>query len=250
MRLTGEPRILSYSMTLRVPAWASLPTAQAYNAMYQALQPQLDLDHLQTPGVPPSCVMGKGAALQIQIVPAQGLFQYVRNLEAAETSETPQDVDRMTQEFLAALEEARKALSPVLLVSPAAQLRAAWPLNRTNSIDFLRDLAGTRLNPDRLRTGLVLGYHLMQLPPQAAAPEDLGLADVRVEPFLRELNSIWIETTFSYPIVAIAGAVGVVIAQGVTPPGTDVKMVWDCGAKVRDLLYRVPAFLGLEADES
>lgn len=243
----GGPRILAFALTLRIPAWVSPPTAEDYRNMYGALQSQLGLDQLQTLGTPPSCTMAKGSALQIQIVPAQGLFQCTRNLEAIDGGEKPRDVESMTGEFLVAVSEARKVLRPLLFVSPVAQLRAVWPVSNQDAIAFLSSRGGGQLHPERVGDGLVLGFHLIQAAPvQVTNPTELGTADLRVEPFVREPGSMWVEATFQYPAVAIAGRGVVPFGIAEEAPRDDVSKVRDCVAKARELLDSVPAFLGQE----
>ena len=232
-----------------MPAWAAPPTIQAFSDLYRVLQPQLDLNYLQTPGSPVACSMGSGAALQIQIVPAQGLFQCVRNMEAPESGNAPRDVEMMTRQFFVALSEMRKALRPILLVGPVAQLRALWSVAGETSVDLLRRLGAGQLEPDRLRQGLILGYHLLQAPGALATIGEDGIADVRIEPFVRDLNKVWIEATFSDPMTAILGAgVQVVGGAGSTTPDAATERAYACGMRAKDLLDRVQALLDCGGD--
>ncbi len=242
------PRILSFSLTLRIPAWAVLPTMASYRDMYAALQSQLDLNRLDTPGTPPACVMAKGNALQIRIQPDQGLFQCVRNLEAVDGGDKPHAVEDMTQEFLVALSEARKHLRPVLFVSPAVQLRALWDISDGDANAFLHSRLGVGVKPQSLDgNGWLLGLHAIRQTPPQPGGIDLSAADLRVEPFVRAPSSVWIESTFQYPAVAIPG-IGVSVhgSSGETVHSDDVSKVFECSEKARELLIRVPAFLGQE----
>ena len=240
--------MLSYGLTLRIPIWAAPPTTAAYRELYAALQSQLGLNRLETPGAPPSCLMSNGNALLIQIAADQGLFHCLRNLEAPEGADEARDLEVMTRDFLVALSETRKALRPVLFVAPVAQIRAIWEVTTHDSVAFLRAMVGDRLRPEGFGTGMVLGFHLVQPPTQAPNPMDASAAELRIEPFLRATSSIWIEATYQYPAAMIPGSG--VVAQGLTGASVpaDVSKVWECAMKARELLYQVPAFLGQGGD--
>lgn len=233
--------MLHYSLTLRVPAWASPPTVAAFGELYRSLQAQLDLDSLQTPGSPPDCHMGRGQALQIKVLPAQGLFHCARDLQAADGAAQPQTVETVTQQFLAALSETMSALRPILLASPAAQLRALWPVTQETAAEMLTRLGAAQLHPERLRPGLLVGYHLLQDPRGSLPQGEIGgVADVRIEPFVRAPSRLWVETSFALPAVAIPGA-GVRIDEGSAPPGHGAKSVRECGMKAKELLDQLPS---------
>ncbi len=243
----GGLRLLAYIFTLRIPTWVEQPTAEAFGQIFSELQPQLGLDRLETPGVPPSCLMARGAALSIQIDPKQGLFQYIRNLEAFDGNDRPRVLDDLSHEFIAALSEARRFLRPVLFVSPMAQVRAAWPVTNRDARAFLESRVHGGLHPVAVGEGLVLGFHLVQTPVQVADPADQHFLDLKVEPFVRDLTSIWLEATYQYPTVAIPGA-GIVAPR--TPNSAqdaqevDVSKLWECGKGAHALLEKAPAFLG------
>lgn len=241
MPLSGDPQLLQYSLTLRVPAWTSAPTPAAFGELYMRLQAQLELDSLQTSGSPPECHMGRGHALQIKILPAQGVLQCVRDLKAADGVQKPQTVETVTSEFLVALSETMGALRPALLASPVAQLRALWPVGPESAPEALIRLGAGEIHAERLRPGLLVGYHLIQDPRELPSQIGAGVADVRIEPFVRDLSCLWVEATFSMPTVAIPG-VGVRLGgQDGAPSDRGARSVYDCGTRARELLNKVPA---------
>ncbi len=242
----GGPVLMSYTLTLQIPAWAASPTSAAYGEMYAALQSQLELAHLETPGTPPSCVMARGNGLVIRVLVDQGQFQCERNLETVDGAQRIVAFDEITREFLAALHAARRYLRPVLFVSPIVQLRAKWSVNG-DSADLLHACTGGR---PQVRDDWLMGFHFLRAnPAQPSNPNEVSMADVRVEPFVRDRRFVWIEATVQEPLVALPG-LGVFFRG---PEGevrhdgdSDVSGIVACARKAHDLLDSIPAFLGLE----
>ncbi len=215
-----------------------MPTAQKFNELYNRLQPQLELDHLQTPGSPTTCHMGRGQAFIIRVVPEQGLFQCVCTTEEVGAGSVPRDVERMVQEFLQVLNEARTILRPVLLVSPVFQLRALLYVGNQRSADLLQQLGAEGIDTTRLRQGLLVGFHFIQHPGSADSG-DRRVADVRIEPFVRDLNNLWIETTCSDPTAAIPGVGVQIMSSGGATSDQSADSVLNCGKVSEDLLNKV-----------
>ena len=102
------------------------------------------------------------------------------------------------------------------------------------------------------RDGWYTGFHfLKQNPvPGLGNPDEVIIADVRVEPLVRDPRLVWVEVNVQNPVVALPG-LGVFVqgpSGGMLNSDSDVSRIVDCAQKAHELLDRVPAFLGREGD--
>ncbi len=182
----------------------------------------------------------------MQITPAQGLFQYLNNVALVNDIHRVQpDVERLTDEAIEALSEARRHLKALLFVDPLVRLRAVWPLRGGTAQEFMAARTGNMLHPERVHPGIGLGFRLPQLSTRTHNPLQDGVAELKIEPFLRSTNDLWLEASFSRPGCAFPGQ-GVAVVGVPAESAADATPVKDCARRARGLLDGVREFFGLE----
>ncbi len=228
--LGDSPVLLEFALAMTIPGWREAPTSDSYNRVYEALRMGLELTSHQYDATSGQFIAGRGHALQIVIAPEQGRMEFVRRYD--EQMRSTDLFTNTTDEALMAISACRDFLPLVLMVSPSIRLRALWPLVGTDALTFLTSTA-TNLHPERARMNLKVAYRFMLVP---ASPD--AAADLKVEPYVRDPRSLWVEAMFARPAFALAGlGVGLVGGNG---PATDASPITAAAQEAHKLIERVP----------
>lgn len=191
--------LLEYFFSMAVPIWKHRPTRADYGNVYSDVSTALELQQDSYDETQDVYHMARGSELSVNIM---NRIEFTRMFVESSPFKAHRISD-LTDQALTVVSSCRRHLPLVLLAQPTIRLRAIWPLqNPPSAYEFLAEHVNGNIHPEALRKSLRFGLHLIDV---SSNPLEGGIADVKVEPFVRDPSNLWIEVVLTDPSFTLLG---------------------------------------------